>query len=144
MEHTFSVFVSAQVGANAGSNQSISCPIGATITMNGNNPGVASTGEWTVVSKPAGAPDPIFSDATLRNTEVSGFRVGEYTLRWTVTTGECISFDETTITVSGLDCDDFCVAGDCNPNTFLNTDDPNTIEYDNLVSTYHSSIARLD
>ena len=37
-----------------------------------------------------------------------------------------------------------CITGNCNPNTFLNTDDPNTIEYDNIVSTYHSSIARQD
>src|SRR5690606_34619380 len=90
--------------ANAGSSQSISCPIGATVTMNGNNPGVASTGEWTIASKPAGAPDPIFSDATLRNTEVSEFGVGVYILRWTITTGDCVSFDETTITISDLDC----------------------------------------
>src|SRR5690606_18318373 len=101
---TFSIFVTTQVNANAGSSQSISCPMGATVTMNGNNPGIASTGEWTIESKPAGAPDPIFSDATLRNTEVSGFGVGEYTLRWTITTGDCISSDETTITVSDLDC----------------------------------------
>ena len=36
----------------------------------------------------------------------------------------------------------YCVTGDCNPNTFLNTSDPNTIEYDNMVSTYHSTLMR--
>lgn len=36
----------------------------------------------------------------------------------------------------------YCVTGDCNPNTFLNTSDPNTIEYDNMVSTFHSTMMR--
>lgn len=36
----------------------------------------------------------------------------------------------------------YCVTGDCNPNTFLNTSDPNTIEYDNIVSTFHSTMMR--
>ena len=35
-----------------------------------------------------------------------------------------------------------CVSGNCNDNTFLNTSDPNTIEYDNLISGYHGSIAK--
>ncbi|MGC4128488.1 MAG: Ig-like domain-containing protein [Bergeyella sp.] len=35
----------------------------------------------------------------------------------------------------------YCVTG-CNTNTFLNTGDPNTIEYDNMISTYHSTIMR--
>ncbi len=37
---------------------------------------------------------------------------------------------------------DYCITGDCNPNTFLNTSDPNTIEYDNIVSTFHSTLMR--
>ncbi|SFO36169.1 hypothetical protein SAMN05421741_1435 [Paenimyroides ummariense] len=36
----------------------------------------------------------------------------------------------------------YCVTDDCNPNTFLNTSDPNTIEYDNMVSTFHSTMMR--
>ncbi|TDQ82646.1 RCC1 domain-containing protein [Sphingobacterium yanglingense] len=36
----------------------------------------------------------------------------------------------------------YCVTGDCNPNTFLNTSDPNTIEYDNMVSMFHSTMMR--
>lgn len=36
----------------------------------------------------------------------------------------------------------YCVTGDCNPNTFLNTSNPNTIEYDNMVSTFHSTMMR--
>ncbi|WP_262249962.1 DUF11 domain-containing protein [Parapedobacter soli] len=104
LKGTFSVFVSTQVNANAGSDQNITCPLGATITMNGNDPGVASNGEWTIESKPVGAPDPTFSDITLRNAEVSGFRPGTYTLRWTITTGDCTSYDETTLTVTDTDC----------------------------------------
>lgn len=35
----------------------------------------------------------------------------------------------------------YCVTG-CNDNTFLNTGDPNTLEYDNLISVFHSSIVK--
>lgn len=35
-----------------------------------------------------------------------------------------------------------CVTGDCNENAFLFTSDPNTLEYDNLISGFHSSIAK--
>ncbi|TJZ60367.1 hypothetical protein FAZ15_10175 [Sphingobacterium olei] len=38
--------------------------------------------------------------------------------------------------------EDYCVTGDCNPNTFLNTSDPNTIEYDNMVSAFHNTMMR--
>lgn len=34
-----------------------------------------------------------------------------------------------------------CVSG-CNENTFVNTSDPNTIEYDNIISVFHSSIIK--
>ncbi|OJV49208.1 MAG: hypothetical protein BGO40_13945 [Chryseobacterium sp. 39-10] len=36
----------------------------------------------------------------------------------------------------------YCVSGDCNPNTYVNSVDPNTIEYDNMVSVFHSTIVR--
>ena len=32
--------------------------------------------------------------------------------------------------------------GACNPNTFLNSSDPNTLYYDNIVSSFHGTIAR--
>ncbi len=35
----------------------------------------------------------------------------------------------------------YCVS-DCNPNTFVNSADPNTIEYDNLISVFHASLAK--
>lgn len=35
-----------------------------------------------------------------------------------------------------------CTSGDCNENAFLFTSDPNTLEYDNLISGFHSTIAK--
>ncbi|PWN65939.1 hypothetical protein C1638_006020 [Chryseobacterium oncorhynchi] len=99
-ESTFSIFVSAQVNANAGSNQTLE--IGASqITLNGNNPGTSSTGIWTLVSKPAGAPVPVISNPSQYNTNVTGLiSSGAYTFRWTVTTGTCSSFSDLTVNVS--------------------------------------------
>ncbi|MBP2619684.1 hypothetical protein [Chryseobacterium jejuense] len=98
-EGTFSIFVSPQVNANAGSNQTLG--IGATqASLNGNNPGVSSTGLWAVVSKPAGAPDPVITNPSLYNTNVTGLTSsGTYTFRWTVTTGTCTSTSDLTVTV---------------------------------------------
>ncbi|AZB26993.1 hypothetical protein EG339_21585 [Chryseobacterium bernardetii] len=99
-EGTFSIFVSPQVNANAGSNQILE--IGATqVSLNGNNPGAASTGAWTLVSKPAGAPDPTIGNPSLYNTNVTGLTSsGTYTFRWTITTGTCTSFSDLTVNVS--------------------------------------------
>jgi hypothetical protein len=97
MEGTFSVFVSAQVGANAGSAQMV---IGATqTTLNGNNPGATSTGLWTLVSKPAGAPDPVIVTPSSYNTNVTGLIPGPYAFRWTVTTGTCTSSSDLAVNV---------------------------------------------
>ncbi|MCI3938811.1 LamG domain-containing protein [Chryseobacterium aahli] len=115
LESNFSVFVSAQVGANAGSAQTI---IGATqTTLNGNNPGT-STGAWTLVSKPALATDPVISTPTAYNTNVTGLNsAGTYTFRWTVTTGTCISTSDVAvnvlaITAGGVAGADFWVKSD--------------------------------
>lgn len=37
--------------------------------------------------------------------------------------------------------ENYCVSG-CNNNTYIYSDDPNTIEYDNMVSTFHSTLAK--
>lgn len=37
---------------------------------------------------------------------------------------------------------DYCVTGNCNPNTYVNSMDPNTLEYDNMVGLFHSSMVR--
>lgn len=99
-EGTFSIFVSPQVNANAGSNQTLE--IGASQTsLNGNNPGSASSGIWTLVSKPTGAPDPVIVTPSQYNTNVTGLTSsGTYTFRWTVTTGTCSSFSDLTVNVS--------------------------------------------
>ncbi len=36
----------------------------------------------------------------------------------------------------------YCVDGNCNSNTYMNSLDPNTIEYDNMVGVFHSTIVR--
>ncbi|WP_153393911.1 thrombospondin type 3 repeat-containing protein [Chryseobacterium vaccae] len=97
LEGTFSIFVSAQVGSNAGSAQTL---VGTTqTTFNGNNPGVA-TGAWTLLSKPAGATNPVIVTPSAYNTNVTGFNTpGVYTFRWTVTTGTCTSTSDLTVNV---------------------------------------------
>lgn len=44
--------------------------------------------------------------------------------------------------VKACPIDSQCITGDCNDNAFLNTSNPNTLEYDNLISGFHSSIAK--
>ena len=101
-EGTFSIFVSPQVNANAGSNQTLG--MGASeASLNGNNPGASSSGLWTLVSKPVGAPDPLITNPSLYNTTVTGLiSSGIYTFRWTITTGTCTSTSDLTITVTAL------------------------------------------
>ncbi|MDG4949604.1 hypothetical protein NLM59_01590 [Weeksellaceae bacterium KMM 9724] len=50
----------------------------------------------------------------------------------------------TKVTVKEIDCtpnQGYCVTG-CNDNTFLNSTDPNTLEYDNIVGLYHSTMLK--
>ncbi|WP_123902624.1 RCC1 domain-containing protein [Chryseobacterium elymi] len=115
LESEFSVFVSAQVGANAGSSQTL---IGTSQTnFNGNNPGVA-TGEWTLLSKPVGATDPVIATPSAYNTNVTGFNSpGTYIFRWTVTTGTCTNTSDLTVNVinaiaGGVSGADFWVKSD--------------------------------
>ena len=116
-EGTFSIFVSPQVNANAGSNQTLET--GASqASLNGNNPGTASTGAWTLVSKPAGASDPTIVNPSLYNTNVTGLTSsGAYIFRWTITTGTCTSSSDLTVTVTapapgGVQGADFWVKSD--------------------------------
>ncbi|MGG1923674.1 hypothetical protein AB1278_17810 [Chryseobacterium sp. NRRL B-14798] len=116
LESNFSVFVSAQVGANAGSTQTL---IGTSqTTFNANNPG-AATGLWTLLSKPVGATDPVIATPSAYNTNVTGFNTpGTYTFRWTVTTGStCSTTSDLTINVinaaaGGVSGADFWVKSD--------------------------------
>jgi hypothetical protein len=99
-EGTFSIFVSPQINANAGSDQSITCSTSA--TLNGNDPGTqGSTGQWTLTSKPSGAPDPVITAPTQYNSGVTNLTyTGTYTFTWTITTGTCVSSDQVDINVT--------------------------------------------
>lgn len=98
LESTFSIFVSTQVNANAGSDQNIT---GTSVILNGNNPGVESSGQWTLISKPSGTPDPVIANPHQFNTKVMGMsKSGIYKFLWTITTGNCTSSDEMEINVS--------------------------------------------
>lgn len=80
--------------ANAGTGQNI---CNTTVTLNGNAPSVG-TGTWTQIAGPGGA---IITDATLRNTTVTGLNEGRYIFRWTISNGTCTaSTSDVTINVS--------------------------------------------
>jgi gliding motility-associated-like protein len=81
--------------ANAGSNQDI-CGLLANLT--GSSPSVG-TGQWSMIS---GAGNPGFGNANNQNTTFSPASYGSYVLRWTVTNGACVSWDDVTITFDQL------------------------------------------
>ncbi|MGU3374856.1 hypothetical protein [Chryseobacterium sp. M5A1_1a] len=120
LEGTFSIFVSAQVNSNAGSDKTVSCT--TSTNLEGNDPGAASNGQWTLVSKPAGAPDPVIANSSLYNTTVNGFSTfGIYKFSWKVNTGTCTSADEVIITFNACtSCYKPAVAGTVG-NPALNT-----------------------
>ncbi|WP_051882079.1 hypothetical protein [Chryseobacterium soli] len=135
-EGTFSIFVSPQVNANAGSNQTLA--IGASQTsLNGNNQGMSSTGLWTMISKPAGAADPVIATPSAYNTNVTGLTSsGSYTFRWTVTTGSCSSTSDLTVSVTapgpgGVSGADFWVKSD-DAGTIATAWKDNSVNADNI------------
>jgi hypothetical protein len=66
-------------------------------TLAGNTP-VTGTGEWTIVGAANGASIVAPTSAT---SQVNGLLPGQsVTLRWTITNGSCVSFDEVTLTNS--------------------------------------------
>ncbi|MCA6497520.1 MAG: gliding motility-associated C-terminal domain-containing protein [Chitinophagaceae bacterium] len=80
--------------AQAGNFQTI-C-VGSTAQMNANSPTVG-LGTWSVVSPLT--PTLTFTNPNQHNTTVTGFVAGTYTLRWTISSGGCVSSDQTQITV---------------------------------------------
>ena len=44
--------------------------------------------------------------------------------------------------IAGVKAQNNCVTGNCNPNIYAYSLDPNTIEYDNMISVFHSSMIR--
>ena len=87
--------------ANAGPDQNIcNTGISATATLAAVSPVGAETGLWTVQSKPSAAANPVFTDATLYNSQISGLVQGNYVLLWTVTNGACQSSSSVTLRVT--------------------------------------------
>jgi hypothetical protein len=84
------ITINPEPAATAGSN-AIMCGTGHTLA--GSTPLAGQSGIWTVQSKPSGATDPVFANATLNNSGVSFTERGTYTLRWTMSTfgavGDC-------------------------------------------------------
>jgi gliding motility-associated-like protein len=81
--------------ASVGVDQSFCQTLLTSTTLGGSNP-APGTGAWTVTSRPAGssASAANFSNATDGNSIFTGDVYGIYTLRWTVTSGTCVSFAE--------------------------------------------------
>lgn len=96
LTNTFTIHVENLVNANAGSDVSILCP--TTVTLLGNSPG-AGSGEWVVVSSPAGS-TPVFTNPTSPSTSVTGLtEEGNYEFSWQITSplGGCASTDNVII-----------------------------------------------
>lgn len=92
---------------------------------------------WTTPNREAGT-----QVADPANVTVSG----TYYAFFYDTVNDCYNTDNSTAAVVvqiSQPCEyDHCVTGDCNTNAFLNTGDPNTLEYDNFISGFHSSIIK--
>ncbi|TDX87259.1 hypothetical protein [Epilithonimonas xixisoli] len=118
LEGTFTITVSPQVNANAGSDQNVIC--NTAVTLAGNNP-TPGTGAWTVVSAPSGA-TPVFANASLYNTTVTGMTLpGTYTLRWTITTGTCTGYDDVDVVIAACPTISGTVFNDINANTVIDS-----------------------
>ena len=79
---------------NAGSDQTGASTCGLTsVTLAGNNPSIG-TGKWSIVSGAGGS----LGDETSRTSSFSGTAGLSYTLRWTITNGNCSSSDEMLVT----------------------------------------------
>lgn len=64
----------------------------------------SGTGTWTVVTKPTGAQDPVFSSVNAHNATVNGLIQGPYEFKWTTSNGTCTS-SEDKITVNIESCE---------------------------------------
>ena len=85
--------------ANAGAAQALCGQYTTTLAANA----VASgeTGTWTIIGKPTGAADAVFTGINNPTSGLSGLVQGNYTLRWTIiNAGTCTSSADVTITVT--------------------------------------------
>jgi len=123
LEGTFSIFVSPQINANAGSDQDVIC--NTVISLAGNDPGLG-TGTWSVVSSPSGN-SPVFSDASSPTTSVSAMSAaGTYTFRWTIVTGDCVSTDDVDVVIQACLTISGTVFNDANNNTVIESGEAGT------------------
>ena len=81
--------------ANAGANQAV---CGLNVNLTGSTPSIG-TGAWSMIN---GAGNPIFGNTNTPNTTFASQSYGVYVLRWTVTNGACVSFDDIVITFDQL------------------------------------------
>jgi alpha-tubulin suppressor-like RCC1 family protein len=116
---------------------------------------VANVCPWNTVnlndaytgSIPAGTSLVWFTNSAHTGTALSGTQVsdaGAGTYYAFYYNGTCYSAASNPVVLTINNCPPVnnCVTGDCNDNTFLNTSNPNTIEYDNFMSGFHSSIIK--
>ncbi|MDR6919698.1 hypothetical protein [Chryseobacterium sp. 2987] len=88
---------------------------------------------WFTNSSHAGTP--------LNSAQVQYAGAGTYYAFYYNSSTGCYSLASNPVTVTINSCPvvNNCITGDCNSNTFLNTSNPDTIEYDNFISGFHSS-----
>jgi gliding motility-associated-like protein len=98
-EEKVTVYSSPAVPVFAGNDQFV-CTSLSSVALGASDP-APGTGKWSYVSSvPANLPAPAFSsDLGDRNTMISiqASNAGAYTLRWTVTNGTCISYDDVVV-----------------------------------------------
>ena len=86
-EATAHVIESGTLPVSAGETQTLCRGTAATAstTLQGSDP-APGTGTWSVVTRPVGAPNPIFSNLNDRYASVSGLVSGDYIFKWRVVT----------------------------------------------------------
>ncbi len=116
------------IAANAGPDQ-VQCS-NATFILAGNIPS-PGTGVWTLISGTA-----VISSPGTANTSVIGIPLGtSVTLRWTITNGDCSSFDEVTLTLNPIDDFNACTIDVCNVVSGLVAHNPVVTEDGNACTT---------
>ena len=84
---------------------------GFTAQLNGNT-ATSGLGEWTVISTPMGAPTPNIQNPILPNTQVTNLIVGDYTFRWTISSGPICTPTQDDVVVTVIENPTQAVAND--------------------------------
>ena len=88
------IVLNNNVSANAGIDQSV---CGTSLSLSGNSPS-PGTGAWTIISGGSGS----FGNSANPNSTFTGNVSSVYTLRWTITTTSCTSFDDVIISLNPI------------------------------------------